>query len=622
MHSMPELPPRTRSVYEVQRPNLGLYLDRPETQIPDRAVSDCQNVRLRDGRITNENVGYELFFAQSLGDQVLLIDDFIKSDGSSTTIFGTRTDLFRYDSPTESPLYITPRYVVGTVTVTNGLDTVTGSGTTWSTNLKSGDYFHSGSSTENDPAEIWYEIQSVDSNTQITLTENYGEASLGGQAYTTRLVFTADNADYWNSTVFPDAPTGAVTSLAAGDHWFATNSKEIVVWDASGTTVTVLATATTGLAFTCKDITYYKNMLLYGNIVESGSSKPSTVKNSAIADPENVTTLEANEFIMAEEVDFIEAIMPLGDFVVVYAENSVNIAQFIGSPAIFAIRTVAPGVGVYSGRTIIDFGDYHEFIGHDRAYRFDGVRLESFGDQVFPDVLRRADRSRSSKSLAALSEEELEVYWVVPLASDGSEENKSAEIAYTEHYAENVGRNPTPFMRRQLPATAIGFFVDSPIGRFSDFTGMTFEDITFRFNDRYFTSNFPVVLFGDEDGGIWRMNTRTGTELSLFWTAYADTATFALVDGNSKGVVRRIEPYVEKNTSPIGMISFLTVSNRIDGDAVDTKTLPYHIDQSGERYTPTRAVGRYGKVRFVSITTTDVWRMQGYRITSDRVGDR
>ncbi len=54
----PEIPPRNRSIYAVRRPNLGLYFDRHPLDIPDRAFSAGLNFRIKDGAVTNINIGY------------------------------------------------------------------------------------------------------------------------------------------------------------------------------------------------------------------------------------------------------------------------------------------------------------------------------------------------------------------------------------------------------------------------------------------------------------------------------------------------------------------------------------------------------------------------------------
>lgn len=76
------------------------------------------------------------------------------------------------------------QYTTGTVTVTNGSPTVTGSGTTWSGNVSAGACF-----TINNSNAIYF-VGSVDSNTQITLTSNYAGANASAQSYTVFQDFT------------------------------------------------------------------------------------------------------------------------------------------------------------------------------------------------------------------------------------------------------------------------------------------------------------------------------------------------------------------------------------------------------------------------------------------------
>jgi hypothetical protein len=67
-------------------------------------------------------------------------------------------------------------YDTGTVSVTNGSATVTGSGTAWSAAVNIGDAFYG-------PDDKIYEVQSVGSNTSITLADNYEGTTASGQSY-------------------------------------------------------------------------------------------------------------------------------------------------------------------------------------------------------------------------------------------------------------------------------------------------------------------------------------------------------------------------------------------------------------------------------------------------------
>lgn len=617
----PPLPKRTRSPFEVIAPNLGLYLGRSFLEVPDRGFSDCNNIRIRNRKVTNELVGYKKLFATSLGNQVLLVDLHRASTGVNTTIFGTKTDLFRYDEGTNLPVYITPIYATGTVAVTNGDAVIVGTGTLWLANVKAGDKISVGSASQSAVSATWYTVQTVTDNTHITLTTTYGQATLGGQSYTARKLFTANDSDIWDTDIFPDAPLGAVSALPAGDHWYGTNGKEVVVWDGSAARAVVISTISTGLGFACKTLCYYKNMMLYGGITEGASFRPGNFKNSAISIPENVTTLEANEFSMAQSVDFLIALRRLGDYVVGYCDASINVAQFVESPFYFAIRTAAPRIGTFSPRTIVNFGDFHEFIAKDQAYRFDGVRLVPYANQVFDDVLRRVDRNRSAKALAILSEQEQEVYWMLPLVTDGTTTTKSVETAWTEHYAESVGSAPQPFTKRDLPATAAGYFKSSPNSRWSDFTGITFDQLNQPFVTSYFSAGFPVVLFGDENGYLYTLNIQTGKDTTPEMRSFFTSPTRPLADGNSRGIVRRVEPYLEKRTPVVTLDIEINTSERMPGDLTpeDGSVLS---DHSGDRFTPARNPGRYASVTFSTDLASENWKLEGYRVMAETLGER
>lgn len=619
----PPIPKRNRNVFEVIAPNLGLYLGRSRLEIADRAFADCMNVRIRNRKVTNINVGHELFFPDNLGGQVLLIALYTVSTGVSTSIFGTKTDLFRYDEGSGDPLYITPIYAAGTIATVSGGPIITGTGTLWSAAVKAGDMVAIGASDEDSIAATWYEVDSVDSNTQITLTTNYVGTTAGGKLYTIRQLFTASDLDWWDYDIFPDAPLGPESGLAAGDHIFLTNGKEVVVWDGDAARVVVISTETTGLGFSCKALCYFKNMMHYGNVTEGSTIRPSTVKNSAIGEPENVVTLEANDSIYAESVDFILALRRLGDYLVAYCDGSVNVAQFVASPFYFAIRTAAPDIGVYSGRTIVNFGDYHEFLSKDQAYRFDGVRLIPFGNQVFDEVLQQTDRERAEKALAARTDSEREVYWILPLTADNAASpSKSAEVAWVEHYAEQVGSSPVPFTKRYLPATAIGGYLSTSLNRWSGFTGVDFSELTQNFVSSFFSAAFPVTLFGDEHGNVYKLDTVTGFADDADAESFFESPTRPLADGSSRGIVRRVEPYFEMGASSEDIDIEVLTQERVGGVETSEQS-GVALDHSSPRFRSHRNAGLYASVVFSSpLLPARGFRIEGYRVVSEILGER
>jgi hypothetical protein len=82
-------------------------------------------------------------------------------------------------------------YTTGTLSTTLGSKTVTGAGTLWAANADAGMFLKIGT-------ERYYVIASVDSDTQVTLTEAYEGSTGGGKAYTLSALATAPRtSDYY-----------------------------------------------------------------------------------------------------------------------------------------------------------------------------------------------------------------------------------------------------------------------------------------------------------------------------------------------------------------------------------------------------------------------------------------
>jgi hypothetical protein len=75
-----------------------------------------------------------------------------------------------------TPIRSATAYSAGTISVTLGDATVTGSGTTWTTNAQAGQYLVA-------PNGAILQILSVTSNTELELTANYAGPTIAGQTY-------------------------------------------------------------------------------------------------------------------------------------------------------------------------------------------------------------------------------------------------------------------------------------------------------------------------------------------------------------------------------------------------------------------------------------------------------
>ena len=112
------------------------------------------------------------------------------------------------------------QYSTGLSSVTNGSPTVTGSGTLWSANVSAGDSFTIASTG------VMYDVASVDSDTQITLSAPYAGTTASGVVYAIGTGFTVPDSfpemsqgDIETATIFTRAMRkiqGKISSILAG----------------------------------------------------------------------------------------------------------------------------------------------------------------------------------------------------------------------------------------------------------------------------------------------------------------------------------------------------------------------------------------------------------------------
>lgn len=602
-------------------PNLGLYFDRPPISAPARGLVDGNNFRIKEGRISTLNLGWDRFGSFQLDGPTTLIDNFFDRTGNQFLIFGTPQDLYHFQQSTETVLFLTPRHETGTVDVTNGSAIVAGTGTSWSTELKAGDFFHAGATGQRDPTAVWYEIDTVDSDTQITLTTNYGEATQTGIDYTARLTFTAEADEQWDTATFFHADPGDE------DLWFATNGiDDVVKWDGVADQVTSLS-----LGFSPITLNTYKNMLIAGNILtDAGDARVTEIRNSDVGRPEDFSGGLASAFKVHGGTDEVLALAAMGDNLVIFANRHLVVADFVGDPFVFTFRQAAEGIGVVGGGLVANFGDFHEFIGSDTKYSFDGVTVVEQGGHVWRDVLRRRDPDRSSMGYAHFDEENGDLIWVLPLGSDpgsGEGDPVSPSEAFPEHYLERSdeeGEFPVPVSHRDFPFTATGFFERQETLTWDQMT-QTWEEVNFRWNDQFFLAAFPFNLAGDDQGRVFVLNvsqTADGTALPNFVRFPRRTLSTAReMFGRERNLLSRVYPFAIQfvgRTLQVRPHFAGSVSGPLS--LAGTFSLDLGLPEDGHFVSVFR-VGRFVELEFAS-DAGQGWELAGYDIDVRKGGMR
>lgn len=584
----------------VVTPNLGLYLNRPAIDVPVRALIDGHNFRIKNGKLENLNIGWtRLSDDWELNGAVMKIDSFFPRTLENFTLFVTPSDIYLYDGDTDTVSFLTPRYATGTAAA-NGT-TVTGTGTTWTTNAEAGDFISFGDAAETDPNATWYEIANVGGDTTITLTDTAGIVADG--PYTIRKVFAGNFSDRWSTTIF----VGDGTS--GDDLWFATNGvDDVVTWNGTDTQVTPHPE----LGFTCTTVAVFANMLIYGNVTDA-DSYPTSIINSDVGLPLNAGdtgTGLSEQFRVHDGSDGILAMDRLGDYLVIYSEDHLVTAQFVGSDLVFLFRTAITGHGVMSGQAYANFGDFHQFVSPDGEFMFDGVTVREINTHVWRYVVRQIDPTRKRHVYSLFDEDNGDLIWSVPSSQDaGAGTITSApEVAWSEHYLEDVPE-PTkmPHSKRDFPFTASGHY-ERAAGLTWDTVEGTWADFNFSWNDQFFSQAFPQILVGDADGIIYVLNDgQEGNGEAL--PSYVHFGRFSLGDGRRRGLLARVYPFASQLVGDLTVKVWLSDHAAGQEFSGGTYALDMALPEGGHFVTPYRRA-RYVELQFG--TDGHSWQLSGY----------
>lgn len=600
--------------YSVLSPNLGIYIDRPPITLSPRMLQDGLNFRIKEGKLTNIDIGWLRFGTFILNGPVLLIEDFFIKGVIEQLIFATKTDLYRYNNGT--PQFITPIYTTGTAS-SDTFGAVTGTGTAWLTNTNVGNEISFGVAPQNDPTATWYLIVNINADNSMGITNINGGTYTGGvQAngpYTIRRKFSGTEADIWVADVFPQA------SPSNKDEWWATNGVDYPVrWDGISPNAELMSS----LGFTCKTLKVFSNMMCFMNLVQAGTSKGTDLINSNPGEPQNVSSGLSEQFKIHSGQDQILGSKLLGDSLIIYSSNTITVTQFVGDPLVFIFRNAVIGQGPLAAKAIVQFPDYHLFLGRDSEYNFDGASAKRIGLNVWRDILPLRDPIRTFRTYAHKNEFDGEVMWVMPRSTDagGGTINAPPALATTEHYLEQVGdKVSTPMSIRDFPFTSTGTFNFAQGVTWNQLVN-TWASYPVRWSTLIGSVAFGVTLVGDQNGKVYTLNVTSDADGSGL-RSFVKFGRRPLSDGKMRGLIRRVYPYVTPQSTNLNLVVHL--ADFAHGPSTINAFFPY--DQTlpeGVFMIPVYRRGRYLELEFGTVGPAQPWELEGYDMDIITGGER
>ena len=379
----------------------GLVQDAPAVSLPANVFSDVHNVRFSGSAIKRfpsdvdkktglSNVKYVAYWPSTVGDRYVVV-----TDNSTTCTFTV------YDSSFNVVSGVGGAYPVGNVT-----------GGTWQHTLFNGGYhiiFNNGNST---PVFLQDDITTVtqlpgwdsyaveekmtsfehDGSTgAITVKNTVFVAPTGGASISVKITALPRNTSLPIRTetvtinaagaVSPDATLEGIGTISSIN--FSNNQFSFTPDTSSGGTVyKVFVTTSPVTAVTCGVLRSYGNLLVAGNLKETGGrTLTGTIRTSDVAAPgvipENWNPFK-NGANTADEVTLastgtIKDMAELQGVLYVYTDSSIHSVQLTNSPLIpFQVSPITDNYGVNNIDGVIEVDGKHIVYGSNDCYVFGG----------------------------------------------------------------------------------------------------------------------------------------------------------------------------------------------------------------------------------------------------------
>lgn len=538
-------------------PNKGQASDKPEEFLNNQVSPYSRNMEFFNEDIKGRG-GLSKFSTTALSGYVMEIPKLTLVNGTEFVLFATPKDIYTYDFVNSVFTILTPTYTTGTIEVQAGTPTILrGSGTSWIANAKIGDYVKLGAGAIH-TGSTWYEVESVDSDTQITLT-SAAATTAAGTAYVLRQIFSGGNTNYWDSEEFLDTNLGKVIVF--------TNGVDMpVYWDGSGQVIELTGTPT---GFTAaKYVSSYGGRLIFLWCVV-GSNEPTTEYFSDVA---NIVSWDDSNFRQFNEdnTDPIGGSIVFNGYHVVIKENNAYIGRFVGGSTIFDYDENSECHGTKAAKSIVKDKDFIYYYGSDRKFhRWNLLQDDIITEGLFPET-KEFDPNNEAYIKGAVIKPKNQIRWFCPY-------NDIEKNNYVAVY-DNIQRIPLVWVYTEADALcSLGSYVRNEDVYADDaIYGEQYADETSGFaDDAEFLDASRILVYGGYDG-IVRIADSGSTDDGTAFTRLLRFKRFNFDDPHNRKRLKEQSWWLKADTS-----GTVTIKMRLDDKTSyesETKTISLIAD--------------------------------------------
>ena len=292
---------------------------------------------------------------------------------------------------------------------------------------------------------------------------------------------------------------------------------------------------------TCRTVSLLNDHLFLGAI---------TLAASGEADQEVAwsDTGRFNEFtlgnsgvqILAQFESAIKAMQVLGDRLVIYSDDQIVNAAFIGAPLIFAFETIIPeGTRLISPKSVISINLGHVYAAQENIYIFDGSRgLRVLGNLIRNDYKSVKNNDHLFKACSLNDFAKRTIYLALPDITDALPDGTGVgSIIYTLEYdVFNLSEMVWGKEKYDDDVRAMGFYYNTVVVKWPDTaseanaypSGVTWEDDTATWANEGEQLDFPIRCFGNEAGEVFIITEGIGNDNGADFTSTYETVDFTI----------------------------------------------------------------------------------------------
>lgn len=418
---------------------------------------------------------------------------------------------------------------------------------------------------------------------------------------------TSDNSFVYRCS---DAGTSGGVEPTWSETTSTPTSDEGVVWDLVGT-----YGAEGGVTdIRCTTLRYVGNFLLLGNTVENGNQRPQRVRWSCIGQitgwkivTDNIAWQEAGYGDFTDDVSAVQAICPLGNYVVVYKEESINRMYYVGGTTIWKTYPAIIGKGCIGPLAVVDLGDKHIFVGKENIYSFDLMTPKRIGDQWAEYFFLILDPGKTQLIAGFYQKEVPEIFFA--FVSTNSEDYPDKAISYNT--------NTGAWAVREMPMTSFGNYIVLSTETWNNVAG-TWDEATKIWDSSKSLANAPINLCSDENGVIYQFdgNSFDGAAIDGYLTS-------KLFDFDFPHFMKRIHriQFMTSREGDYSLNVYVGTTGNVEDDIVWYGPYEMSLDQGGNPWVDLDITGRYMCFKVGTTNANEPFKITGYMIKWEKRGE-